>query len=87
MANSANPTVLHCSAAPPLQSTTINSVGCMGLLNVGVQLALADQTAAAGAALALSAACAVLVLLGFKRVGRLDKFEKSIKTGQKYDPN
>jgi hypothetical protein len=59
----------------------------MGLLNVGVQLALADQTAAAGAALALSAACAVLVLLGFKRVGRLDKFEKSIKTGQKYDPN
>jgi hypothetical protein len=59
----------------------------MGLLNVGVQLALADQTAAAGATLALSSVCAVLVLLGFKRVRRLDKFEKSIKTGQKYDPN
>ena len=58
----------------------------MGMLNVGVQLALAEHAAAAGAAFALSSVCAGLVLLGFKRVQRLDKFEKSIKTGTKYEP-
>lgn len=69
-----------------LQAATINSIGCMGMLNVGVQLGLAGQGAAGGAALALSAVFGGLVLFGFRRVQRLDKFEKSIKTGVKYEP-
>ena len=59
----------------------------MGMLNVGVQLGLAGHSAAAGASLALAAACGGLVVFGFRRVQRLDKFEKSIKTGTRYDPN
>lgn len=59
----------------------------MGFLNVGTQLALAGQALPAGAAFAVSAACGAFVLLGFRRVKRLDKFEKSIKTGTRYDPN
>lgn len=70
-----------------IQAATIQSIGCMGFLNVGVQLGLAGQSTAAGAALALSGVCAGFVLWGFRRVKRLDKFEKSIKTGTKYDPN
>lgn len=56
------------------QSATISSIGCMGMLNVGVQLGLAGHATAAGAALALSAVCAGLVLYSFRRVKRLDKF-------------
>lgn len=51
-----------------LQAATIQSIGCMGFMNVGVQLGLAGQSAAAGAALALSAVCAGFVLYGFRRV-------------------
>ena len=58
----------------------------MGMLNVGVQLGLAGQSAAAGAALAVSAVCAGLVVYGFRRVKRLDKFETAIKTGTTYSP-
>lgn len=56
------------------------------MLNVGVQLGLAGQSAAAGAALAVSAVCAGLVVYGFRRVKRLDKFETAIKTGTTYSP-
>ncbi len=59
----------------------------MGFLNVGTQLALAGQQLPAGAAFVVSAVCGGLVLYGFRRVKRLDKFEKSIKTGTRYDPN
>lgn len=52
----------------PPQAATIQSIGCMGFLNVGVQLGLAGQSAAAGAALALSGVCAGFVLWGFRRV-------------------
>lgn len=69
------------------QAATINTICSMGMLNVGVQLGLAGQTTAAGAALALAAGCGGLVVFGFRRVQRLDKFEKSIKTGTRYDPN
>ncbi|KAI7839932.1 hypothetical protein COHA_006326 [Chlorella ohadii] len=66
-----------------IQAATIQSIGAMGFLNVGVQLGLAGQSAAAGAALALSGVCAGFVVFGFRRVKRLDKFEKSIKTGSR----
>jgi hypothetical protein len=71
----------------PLQSATISAIGCMGLLNVGVQLALAEQGLAAGGALALSAVCGGFVLFSFRRVRRLDLFEKAVRTGTKYEPN
>lgn len=50
------------------QAATIQSIGAMGFLNVGVQLGLAGQSAAAGAALALSGVCAGFVVFGFRRV-------------------
>lgn len=70
-----------------IQAATLNCICSMGFLNVGTQLALAGQALPAGAAFAVSAACGAFVLLGFRRVKRLDKFEKSIKTGTRYDPN
>lgn len=70
-----------------IQAATINCIVSMGTLNVGVQLALAGQAAPGGAAFALSAACGLSVALAFRRVKRLDKFEKSIKTGTLYDPD
>jgi O-antigen/teichoic acid export membrane protein len=82
------PAAAHRGTAPPdPQAATINSILSMGLLNVGVQLALAEQAAGAGAAFALSAVAAGFVLYGFRRVRRLDKFEKAIKTGTRYDPD
>lgn len=53
---------------PWLQAATIQSIGCMGFMNVGVQLGLAGHSAAAGAALAVSGVCAGFVLWGFRRV-------------------
>ncbi|PSC67309.1 putative aarF domain-containing kinase chloroplastic [Micractinium conductrix] len=70
-----------------IQAATLNTIVCMGTLNVAVQLGLAGYSVAAGAALAVSAGSAVVVGLGMRRVKRLDKFEISIKTGQRYDPN
>lgn len=71
----------------PSQAATLNCICSMGFLNVGTQLALAGQQLPAGAAFVASAVCGGLVLYGFRRVKRLDKFEKSIKTGTRYDPN
>ncbi|GIL68808.1 hypothetical protein Vafri_22040 [Volvox africanus] len=71
-----------------LQMATTNSVACMGLLNVGVMLAInAGPAAATGMnlegpaalCLGLSAVFGSLVFRGLKRVQRLDKFEKDIK--------
>lgn len=60
--------LLSIATRPALQAATIQSIGCMGFLNVGVQLGLAGQSTAAGAALALSGVCAGFVLWGFRRV-------------------
>ena len=62
-----------------LQSTTVSSIAALGFLNVGTQLALAGQTAAAGGVMALSAAAAGFVVWGMRRVQRLDKFENDMK--------
>jgi hypothetical protein len=59
----------------------MNSVAAVGLLNLGAQLALAQQQGAAGVCLSLSCAFGVLMLLAFKRVQRLDKFEKEVRGG------
>ncbi|KAF8066232.1 ABC1K7 [Scenedesmus sp. PABB004] len=63
-----------------LRVATINTVATVGLLNVGTQLALhGGLEAGAGACFALAGLSAVFVALGFKRVQRLDKFEKEIR--------
>lgn len=70
-----------------LQLATINTVACMGLLNLGTQLALGGRNTAAGVVFSLAAACAVAVALGMRRVNRLDKFEESIKGRGKFPLN
>ncbi len=63
-----------------LQVATINTIAAVGLLDVGTQLALhGGLEFAAGACYSLAAVFSVFVALGFKRVQRLDKFEKEIR--------
>lgn len=64
-----------------MQSATLNAVGAVGLLNVGVQLALAGRAGPADAVLVGAGVLSVLVLLALRRVKRLDKFEKDLKRG------
>lgn len=65
-----------------LQVATLNTVAGVGLMNVGVQLALAGREGAGGACFALAGVFGVLVLLALRRVQRLDKFEKDLKQGR-----
>lgn len=63
-----------------MQVAIINSIGAVGLLDVGTQLALhGGLEGPAGLCYALSSVFGVFVALGFKRVQRLDKFEKEIR--------
>ena len=66
------------------QSATVNAIASMGLLNVGVQLALAGRETAAGGLMSAAGVFAVLTLLGMRRVKRLDKFEDGIKGRGKF---
>lgn len=67
--------------ASVLQLATLHSVGAMGLLNLGASLATAGRTAPAVLCLGAAGAFSVLVALGFRRVRRLDKFEKGVRSG------
>jgi predicted unusual protein kinase regulating ubiquinone biosynthesis (AarF/ABC1/UbiB family) len=69
-------------------ASSLNAAGALGLLNLGALLALAstDGVAAhaalggpAAACLALSGVFGVLLLRGFRRVKRLDSFERRIR--------
>jgi hypothetical protein len=51
----------------------------LGFLNLGSTLAISGLDGPAAGALALSAAFGVLMFQGFRRVDRLDKFEKQLK--------
>jgi predicted unusual protein kinase regulating ubiquinone biosynthesis (AarF/ABC1/UbiB family) len=71
-------------------ASSLNAAGALGFLNLGALLSLAAtdgveaHAALAGpaaACLALSAVFGVLVLRGFRRVKRLDSFEKRIRGG------
>lgn len=63
-----------------MQIVTVNTIGAVGLLDVGTQLALhGGLDGPAGLGYALSAVFGVFVALGLKRVQRLDKFEKEIR--------
>ena len=59
----------------------MNAVGAMGLLNIGTLLALEGLPGPGQACMAGAALFAFLVFRGFKRVERLDKFEKEIRGG------
>jgi hypothetical protein len=63
-----------------MQVATLNTVAAVGLLNVGTQLALhGGLEGPAGLCFSLAGLFTVLTALGFKRVERLDKFEKEIR--------
>jgi len=64
-----------------LQMATIHTVGAVGLLNVGTMLALNGQEGPAATVLGLSAVFGFLLVQGFIRVDRLDKFEKDLRGG------
>ncbi len=65
-----------------LQIATLNTVGAVGFMNVGVQLALeGSHGAAAAASMSLAAVFAGIVAYGMRRVETLDKFEKDIRGG------
>jgi hypothetical protein len=70
------------------QLATMNTIACMGFLNMGTMMALSPAPVAATAAslegpatlcMGLAAVFAFLVFRGFKRVQRLDKFEKEMR--------
>lgn len=65
--------------ASVLQQVTLQAVGAVGLLNVGVNLALAGQQGFAWGAFLAMGVCSVGGVLGLRRIGRLDKFERQIK--------
>lgn len=67
-----------------MQSATLSGIGSIGMLNVGVQLALAGNSVVGGVALLSSGVFAVLMLLSLRRVRRLDKFEDGIKGRGKF---
>jgi len=67
----------HTNYAP--QAATLHAVGALGFLNLGSTLAISGLDGPAAGALALSAAFGVLMFQGFRRVDRLDKFEKQLK--------
>lgn len=67
-----------------MQVATLNAVASVGLLNVGTQLALSGRSVPAGGLMSLAGVFAVLVLLGMRRVKRLDKFEDAIKGRGKF---
>lgn len=70
-----------------MQSATLSAIGSVGLLNVGVQLALGGQQSFGGVSMLSSGILAVLMLLSLRRVRRLDKFEDGLKGRGKFPSN
>ena len=63
-----------------MQESTINAIGAGTLANVGSQLAMNGQRAAAGFLLVGSAIFGVFIWRAFRRVKRIDKFEKGMRS-------
>lgn len=71
---------MHLGTHPVLlQTITLQTVTAATFANMGTQLALNNHPAIATALGAATAVCAYLVYRGYKRVQRLDKFERGIK--------
>ena len=67
---------------PLLQMATFQAVAVAGLLDVGTQLQLGGRVAWSYPAFGGAAVLCVLIGLGFRRIKRLDKFEKGLRSGQ-----
>lgn len=63
------------------QTVTIQSVACATLVNVGSQLAASSHPGLATLLFSGSSVFGLLIYKGFKRVRRIDKFEKGIRGG------
>jgi hypothetical protein len=61
-----------------LQLATMNTVAAVGLLNIGVTLAMNGTTAPANAAFVLGSAFSAYVVWQMRRVKLLDSFEKKL---------
>eukprot|EP00967_Tisochrysis_lutea_P001087 scaffold1396_cov18-Tisochrysis_lutea.AAC.1 len=62
-----------------LQSATLHAVGALGFINLGTTLAISGLDGPAAGALGLAAVFGVMMFQGFRRIDRLDKFEKDLK--------
>ncbi len=65
---------------------TFQAVAVAGLLDVGTQLQLAGQTFYSTPAFVGAAALCGAIGWGFRRVSKLDKFEKDLKSGKGMGP-
>jgi len=61
---------------------TFQAVAVVGLLDVGTQLQIAGQTSYSTPAFVGAAVLCGVIAWGFRRVGKLDKFEKDMKSGK-----
>lgn len=64
-----------------MQKATLEAIGVAGMANVGTQLYLADKALESYHAFGVAASLLVAVALGMRRIRRLDKFEKDLKSG------
>ena len=62
-----------------VQNVTVQSVACATLVNVGSQLAASNHPGLASVLFGGSSVFGFLIYRGFKRVRRIDKFEKNIR--------
>lgn len=62
-----------------MQMATINTIAAVGFMNMGTSLALSGLQAPATACMTVAGIFGVLLYRGYKRVQRLDKFEKDLK--------
>ena len=75
----------RCSGGLPkawgvVQGATINAIGAGTLVNVGSQLAMNGQAGLGGVLLAGSGVFGILMWRAFRRVRRIDKFEKGMRS-------
>lgn len=63
-----------------MQGATINAIGAGTLVNVGSQLAMSGQAGLGGVLLAGSGVFGILIWRAFRRVRRIDKFEKGMRS-------
>lgn len=62
-----------------VQNVIVQSVACATLVNVGSQLAGSNHPGIASVLFGGSSVFGFLIYRGFKRVRRIDKFEKNIR--------
>ncbi len=68
------------AAGGVVQGATINAIGAGTLVNVGSQLAMNGQAGLGGVLLAGSGVFGILMWRAFRRVRRIDKFEKGMRS-------